>query len=323
MSVIGLDIGTTGCKAIVFGPDWEILGRAAREYAVLTPHVDWAEQDAERVWELALAALTQAVDQAAVDPPRAMALSVQGEAVIPVDGTGRPIRHAILGMDTRSTAENDWLAETFDPQVLFRRTGMPMHTINTITKLLWLRRNEPEVWASARQFLLYEDYFLRRLTGRAIISHCLASRHADVRPSDLPLGEDILDRVRSATLPLTPARLRLMANPLSELDRAVARHGVPRERRSAGQWGHEPRPAPPGQWRDRAGSGHGLHGDGRGGGGGDGFACLGGRPASGRHLGLPARRAGVVCGHDPQSQRRNGLAVVPGHTLPGQVHASR
>jgi xylulokinase len=202
VSVIGLDVGTTGCKAIVFGPEWEILGNAAHEYPVLAPHVGWAEQDAEQVWQLALDVLARAVDQAKADPPRAMALSVQGEAVIPVDRAGCPLRHAILGMDTRSTAENAWLAQVFDPQVLFRRTGMPMHTINTITKLLWLKRNEPAVWVSAAQFLLYEDYFLRRLTGRAVISHCLASRTQmyDLHTADW--ATDILDRCE-----LDPARL--------------------------------------------------------------------------------------------------------------------
>jgi len=206
MSVIGLDIGTTGCKAIVFGREWEVLGRAAREYPVLTPRVDWAEQDAEQVWQLALDALTQAVDQARADPPRAMALSVQGEAVMPVDKAGRSLRNAILGMDMRSTAENVWLAETFDPQVLFRRTGMPMHTINTITKLLWLKRNEPAVWTSAAQFLLYEDYFLRRLAGKAVISHCLASRTQmyDLHTSDW--ATDILDRCE-----VDPGRLAQLA----------------------------------------------------------------------------------------------------------------
>jgi len=194
MSVIGLDIGTTGCKAIVFGPQWEILGQASREYPILTPHPDWAEQDPQQVWELALEALAEAVGQGRADPPRAMALSVQGEAVIPVDAAGRPLRHAILGMDTRSTAENTWLAETFDPPTLFQRTGMPIHTVNTITKLLWLQKNEPQVWAQAKQFLLYEDYFLRRLTGQAVISHCLASR---TQMYDLHAGNwatDILDR---------------------------------------------------------------------------------------------------------------------------------
>ena len=138
MSVIGLDIGTTGCKAAVFDEAWNILGRASREYPILTPRANWAEQDAERVWQLSLESLAQAVTQSKVDPPKALALSVQGEAVIPVDKKGRPIRYAILGMDTRSTVENEWLTETFGAESLFERTGMPMHTMNTITKLLWL-----------------------------------------------------------------------------------------------------------------------------------------------------------------------------------------
>jgi len=136
MSVIGLDIGTTGCKAAVFSDAWKILGSASREYPILTPRPHWAQQDAELVWQMALEAIARAVQQSKADPPKAMALSVQGEAVIPVDKMGRPIRHAILGMDTRSTAENEWLGETFGAEALFQRTGMPLHTMNTITKLL-------------------------------------------------------------------------------------------------------------------------------------------------------------------------------------------
>ena len=91
MSVIGLDIGTTGCKAIVFDNDGRILGQAAREYPILTLHPRWAEQDAEQVFRLACAALCEAVSKAPVKPD-ALALSVQGEAVIPVDGEGTPLR---------------------------------------------------------------------------------------------------------------------------------------------------------------------------------------------------------------------------------------
>lgn len=194
MSVIGLDIGTTGCKAIIFSDEWEILGQAKREYSIQTPQPGWAEQDAEQVWNLAIESLTEAVRQNKAEPPKALALSVQGEAVIPVDKHGRPIRNAILGMDTRTTAENQWLAETFDPEALFRQTGMPMHTMNTITKLLWLKKNESELWSSANQFLLYEDYLLCRLGGKAVISHCLASR---TQMYDLQMGcwaSDILDK---------------------------------------------------------------------------------------------------------------------------------
>jgi xylulokinase len=107
MSIIGLDVGTTGCKAIVFDDTGRILGQGAWEYPILTPHPHWAEQDAENVWQLAWAALGETVAAAGDDPPVALALSVQGEAVIPVDGDCNPLRPAILGMDTRTSAENE------------------------------------------------------------------------------------------------------------------------------------------------------------------------------------------------------------------------
>jgi xylulokinase len=210
MSLIGLDIGTTGCRAIVFDEQGRILAQSAREYPVLMPHPHWAEQNAERVWQLAWESLQEVVVPAAVrrDPPAALALSVQGEAVIAVDDQGRAMRPAILGMDTRTGAENEWLAERFGAQVLFSRTGMPLHTINTLPKLLWLQRNEPDVWTSARQFLLYEDFMLERLGGRATIGHCLASR---TQMYDLTAGDwagDLLDACQidvGRLAPLAPA----------------------------------------------------------------------------------------------------------------------
>ncbi len=176
MSLIGLDIGTNACKAIAFDAQGNALAQASREYPILTPQPGWAEQDAEDVWRLAQECLGQVISTLRRDPPQALALSVQGEAVIPVDDQGRPLRPAILGMDTRTTAENRWLAERFGPEALFERTGMPIHTINTLPKLLWIQRHEPEVWRCARRFLLYEDFFLSRLGAGPIISHCLASR---------------------------------------------------------------------------------------------------------------------------------------------------
>lgn len=186
MSLLGLDIGTTGCKAIVFREDGTILGQASREYAILTPRPDWAEQDAEEVWRLACESICEAAGGAGEERPAALALSVQGEAVIPVDREGRALRPAILGMDTRTTKQNDWLAERFGPETLFERTGMPLHTVNTLPKLLWIKSNEPDVWTGAEQYLLYEDFFLSRLTGKATISHCLASR---TQMYDLAAGE--------------------------------------------------------------------------------------------------------------------------------------
>lgn len=109
MSLIGLDVGTTGCKVIIFDETGRVLSQASREYSILTPQPPWAEQDAEQVWKLAWEALQEAVGENPGGPPRAVALSVQGEAVIAVDDAGRALRHAILGMDTRSPTLDDAL----------------------------------------------------------------------------------------------------------------------------------------------------------------------------------------------------------------------
>lgn len=207
MRLIGLDIGTTGCKVVAFEQDGTVVAGASREYGVAMPQPGWAEQDAEMVWRLAQDALREVIatitgDLTCSEPIGAVGLSVQGEAVIPVDGQGRALRPAILGMDTRTGAQNDWLQERFGAQALFERTGMPVHTINTLPKLLWLREHEPDLWEKAARFLLYEDFLIQKMAGEPVVSRCLASR---TQLYDLRAGAwapEILDAVG-----LTSARL--------------------------------------------------------------------------------------------------------------------
>jgi len=218
MKLIGLDIGTTGCKACLFESTGELLGSASREYPVDIPHPGWAEQDGERVWQLAQECLGELLAASGRPDVAAIGLSVQGEAVMPLDKAGRPLRPMILGMDTRTGAQNDWLVERLGAQFLFERTGMPVHTVNTLPKLLWIRQNEPHTWRTARQFVLYEDFLILRMTGQAAISRCLASRtqlfdlHAD-RWSD-----EIL-----AAIGLEPDRLSPVASSAAPVGRMDAR----------------------------------------------------------------------------------------------------
>lgn len=201
-TLIGLDVGTTGCKAVVFDEDGKLLASASREYPVMLPRPTWAEQDIEAVWRLALESMGEAVVSAGAREVAAVGLSVHGEAVTPVDAALRPLRPTILGMDTRTDAQNAWLRERFGAQALFERTGMPVHTVNTLPKLLWIREHEPDVWAAADRFLLVEDFLIARMTGRAVISSCLASR---TQLYDLEAGSwsaEILD-----ALELSPDRL--------------------------------------------------------------------------------------------------------------------
>jgi xylulokinase len=175
--LIGLDIGTSGCKAIVFSTDGAPLSSASREYPIDIPRPTWAEQNAELVWSRAREVLHEATAGAGPgEPIAAIGLSVQGEATIPVDARGQAMRPAILGMDYRTGEQNRWLAENMGAEYLFERTGMPLHTVNTLPKLLWLKEHAPDVWSRADRFMLYEDFLINKMTGTAAISRCLASR---------------------------------------------------------------------------------------------------------------------------------------------------
>lgn len=176
MLLMGLDIGTTACKAALFYEDGKLLTSASREYAIDIPYPRWAEQDATKVWILVQEAMRQVVAQAGTGDIAAIGLSVQGEAVMPVDEQGCPLRSMILGMDTRTDDQNSWLCERFGAQWLFQHSGMPVHTINTLPKLLWLKEHEPVLWKRAARFALYEDFLTSQMTGQAVISYCLASR---------------------------------------------------------------------------------------------------------------------------------------------------
>jgi xylulokinase len=202
MKLVGLDIGTTGCKASIFDGAGTLLASASREYAVDIPHPTWAEQDAENVWLLAQESLREAIATADAREVAAIGLSVQGEAVMPVDEEGRVLRPAILGMDSRTGEQNAWLCERFGAERLFERTGMPVHTVNTLPKLLWLKQYEPDLWSRAERFLLYEDFLIQKMTGQAVISRCLASRTQLYDIPDDRWSPDILQ-----ALELDPERL--------------------------------------------------------------------------------------------------------------------
>ena len=181
MRLMGIDVGTTGCKVALFDESGTLLEVTSREYEVLIPYPNWAEQDVEYVWLLVQDAIREIIaisteDAVCTEQIGAIGLSVQGEAVLPVNTSGRALQYAILGMDTRTDAQNMQLREQVGAREIFEHTGMPLHTSNTLPKLMWLKEHEPDIWRTADKFLLYEDFFVQKMTGSAYISHCLASR---------------------------------------------------------------------------------------------------------------------------------------------------
>ncbi|HEY7706091.1 MAG TPA: xylulokinase [Gaiellaceae bacterium] len=159
-SLVGLDVGTTGVKALALSPDGEVVGRAEEAYELSTPRPGWAEQDPED-WVLAAERALRRLGAS----PEGVGLSGQMHGLVALDGERRVLRPAILWNDQRTGAECGEIEERIGLERLIELTGNRALPGFTAPKLVWLRRHEPEVYARVEHVLLPKDYVRLRLTG--------------------------------------------------------------------------------------------------------------------------------------------------------------
>ena len=167
-ALIGLDVGTSGVKAVAISPDGELLATAEEGYALSTPQPGWSEQDPEDWWRAAQACLARL-------PQGPVGLSGQMHGLVVLDADDRVLRPAILWNDQRTAAECAEIEERIGLERLIELTGNRALTGFTAPKLLWLRRHEPELYARIRHVLLPKDYVRLRLTGERAIDAADAS----------------------------------------------------------------------------------------------------------------------------------------------------
>jgi xylulokinase len=168
--LVGLDVGTTGVKALAITPEGDVVASAEEGYDLSTPQPGWSEQDPEdwlRASEAALARL-------GVEPER-VGLSGQMHGLVCLDEGGQVLRPAILWNDQRTAAECAEIEERVGLERLIALTGNRALTGFTAPKLLWLRRHEPEVYARIDRIVLPKDYVRLRLTGEWAIDAADAS----------------------------------------------------------------------------------------------------------------------------------------------------
>lgn len=175
MSYMGLDVGTTGCKAVVFDECGKAVSSSYREYPVISDREGWAEIDSQLVSDSCLDVIREAAC-ACSDPIRAMSITCQGEAFTPIGASGEILGNAMVSSDSRAADVVKRFGQEFGLKRLYEITGHTAHPMFTLFKLLWLRDNRPEIWAAARRFLCFEDLIQHRLGIEPSISWPLAGR---------------------------------------------------------------------------------------------------------------------------------------------------
>jgi xylulokinase len=169
--LVGLDVGTTGVKAVAISPTGEVLARAEEGYPLATTRPGWAEQDPDDWWRASEAALVR-LD---IVKPAGIGLSGQMHGLVCLGEDGRPLRPAILWNDQRTGAECAEIEERVGLERLIGLTGNRALPGFTAPKLLWVRKNEPQVFERIAHVLLPKDYVRLRLTGERAIDVADAS----------------------------------------------------------------------------------------------------------------------------------------------------
>ncbi len=177
MAYLGIDIGTTGVKAVIFGNNGSEQSSAYREYSLLSPRPGWFELNPQQIIDCCKQVIGESACQL---PPknkiRAVGISSQGEAFTLLDNNGDYLCNAMVSFDTRSTEQVISTQEEFGRERLYDITGHSSHTLFSLFKLLWIKNNHPKAFKKARHFLCMGDLLRFVLTGNSITSYNLAAR---------------------------------------------------------------------------------------------------------------------------------------------------
>ena len=193
---LAIDLGTTGCRSILFDEKLCQLAASYEEYGLITPREKWTEQDAELWWELTLRTSEKAISKAGISAKeiKSISISSQGITVVPVDRELKPLCNAINWLDVRAEEEAAEIEKDFDNDKIFKLMGKNIDPAYTLPKLMWWKKHEPKIFEKAWKFLMPMDFLVARFTGNCITDHSMASGTLMYDLKNLSWSREILDK---------------------------------------------------------------------------------------------------------------------------------
>ncbi len=186
MSLMGIDIGTTGTKAIAFNEEGQALGSSYLEYNLIFPKNNWVEFDVNDMWGKVFNVIRKVNAEPAVkkDPVGALAVSTIGESFTPIDREGNILYNTIYSTDARSSKELEYILSVISGKELYHITGLPPQYVTALNKIYWVKKNMPEIYKKTYKFLFTADLFQHKLgikKTKMNYSLCSTSLFFDIR----------------------------------------------------------------------------------------------------------------------------------------------
>ena len=192
MSLMGIDVGTTGCKVVAFDESGAVLAQAGREYPLLSPQPGWYELDPDQVWGFVCDCLREVNGKLARDPVSALSLSSQGEAMTLVARDGTALTNSPVSSDRRNMKQTAEMEAALGAERIFALTGQPMSSIYTLPKVLWWRDHAPEILERTWKILCFVDFVAFRLGLEPAIDFSMAARTLAFDVHALDWSEEML-----------------------------------------------------------------------------------------------------------------------------------
>lgn len=165
--ILGIDLGTSGTKTVLFSGAGDAVASALVEYGMAQPRNGWAEQNPQDWWNAAAKTIRAVLEKSGVDKNDVVSLGISGQmhGLVMLDKDGQVLRPSIIWCDQRTGRECAEITQKVGAERLIRLTANPALTGFTASKILWVKNNEPEIYARCRHILLPKDYVRYMLTG--------------------------------------------------------------------------------------------------------------------------------------------------------------
>jgi gluconokinase len=192
MFVLGLDIGTTSTKAVIFDFDGKVICEHSVEYPIITPRPSWAEQDPMVILHTVTQAIYEVVQAINVMDLVGIGISSAMHSLILMDKNHRPLTNSIIWADNRSYKQAEMLKGDKGRNI-YMRTGTPIHSMSLLSKLLWFKENEPELYSKTHKFISIKEFIIYHWFGEYVTDYSIASASGLFNIEKLVYDDEVLE----------------------------------------------------------------------------------------------------------------------------------
>ncbi|MED4071505.1 gluconokinase [Priestia endophytica] len=193
--VLGVDIGTTSTKAVLFSPAGKVIEKHGVEYPLFSPTPATAEQDPEVIFAAVIESIKEAVAKSNVNAEDIVCVSFSSamHSIVAVDKKGEPLTKCITWADNRSAHWAQKIMDEYNGHEIYLRTGTPVHPMAPLSKLLWLKEEHNELFSAVHKFVSIKEYVFYKLFHEYVVDYSIASATGMFNLRNLDWDEEALE----------------------------------------------------------------------------------------------------------------------------------